>query len=213
MKGRLREETLYPRVEKFLKARFGCKWTFKKRGSEDVGQVDVVGVRSFKDVFSNRYEVIVVEVKPYIANFGKMTGQTIGYSLLAHRVYLACRDEFTISQVELASKLGIGLIQIKKKAGCSEVLGSDVFQPDKEKMLKLLDKMWLAECSLCGAIVDQHGETKKLSRAVEKGVPFLFQRQINSEYSTSFKGRSKTFSQYLFVCPECVKLFGQKSKV
>lgn len=206
MQGRLREKTLYPRLRRFLETNFDCKWVVSCKGSEDVGQLDVAGVRVFQERFSNRYEVIGVEVKPRTSHFGKKIGQTLGYSLLAHRVYLACKESFTVPQIELASRLGVGLIRINPKSGCEEVIGSRVFQPDKEKMLKLLIRMDLAECMLCGSIIDGKC-SKNLQEAIKRKISFEFCRYFESRYTSYYKGKKKVFDQYLYICPNCARLF------
>ncbi|MGA2854101.1 MAG: hypothetical protein ABSE90_08230, partial [Verrucomicrobiota bacterium] len=187
---------------------FGCQWVGCRKGSEDVGQVDVFGVRTFRERFSNRYLIIGVEVKPKTFHFGKKLGQALGYSLFAHKVYLACKEEFTVTQVELASKLGAGLIQIKKKSGCAEVLGSRMFEPDKEKMLKLMMKLGLGECVLCGSVFSfDDGYSANLHRAAENGLPYELRRGIDAKDFPSFKGSRSRTSQYLYLCNLCNRLF------
>lgn len=205
---KIREEVLYPRIANFLKRNMDCKWVAIRRGPEDVGQVDVIGVRLLRGKYSDRYEVIGVEVKPKTFHFGKKIGQAIGYSLLAHRVYLACREEFTTPQVELASRLGVGLIEVKRRAGCEEIIGSRVFEPDKEKMLSLLSSMDLAECMFCGSLINEY-ETRNLTRAIDENKAYYFIKKIKSKDMLTFKGEKKETNQYLFLCPSCVKLFGK----
>ena len=212
-KRKINEKSLYPRIEKFLLNTLKCNWVLSELGSNDVGRVDVVGIKSFKDRFSNRYEIIGVEVKPKTFHFGKKIGQALAYSLFANRVYLACHEEFSQSQIELASRLGVGLIQIKSKAGCSEVIGSKIFDPDREKMLNLLTKMSLAECMLCNSLIDlEKNYSNNLPRAISRGIPFEFYRKIDAQYAPSYKGKKKIIFQWLYVCPSCLKLFGKHTK-
>lgn len=208
----MKESLLYPRVETFLKHHFGCQWIGCRKGSEDVGQVDVVGVRSYRERFSNRYIVVGVEVKPEANNFGKKVGQALGYSLFAHRAYLACGGGFSVTQIGLASNLGAGLIQIKKRAGCAEVLGSRMFQPDREKMLLLLDKLKLGECILCGSVFsfDDDGYSENLRKASNGGMSFGMKRPIEAKDFPSFKGNHSKTSQYLYLCNLCNRLFRER---
>ncbi|MEM3556074.1 MAG: hypothetical protein QXF56_05125 [Candidatus Micrarchaeia archaeon] len=153
-----------------------------------------------------------VEVKPKTYHFGKKIGQTLGYSLCTHRVYLACKEEFTTPQIELASQLGVGLIQIKRKYGCSEVVGSRLFQPDKEKMLKLLVKMNMGECMLCGSLISLDNYSNSFNRALERGIPYEFVRDIETKDMPSYKGKEKVVHQWLYICPLCLQLFGKHYK-
>jgi hypothetical protein len=180
------------------------------KGCNTVTNVDgqQVGVRAFRERYSNRYIVIGVEVKPETFHFGKKLGQALGYSLFAHKVYLACREDFTVTQIELASKLGAGLIQIKKKAGCAEVLGSRIFEPNKEKMLTLLAKQNLGECMLCGSVFSfDSGYSENLHKAVEHKLIFGMKRKIDVKDFPSFKGSKKETGQWLFLCRSCNQLF------
>lgn len=59
--------------------------------------------------------MISVEVKLSARNFGKIVGQALGYSLFAHRCYLAAKASFSEEQKELANSLGVGLIELQKK--------------------------------------------------------------------------------------------------
>ncbi len=176
-KVRMKEESLYPRIEKFLERNMGCKFLAKRKGSVDVGQVDVIGVREFQEKFSNNYEIICVEVKKKDFNFGKVIGQTLAYSLISHRVYLACFTKFTESQIDLASRLGVGLISINRKSGCSKVLSSHLFRPEKEKMLKMLGSMGLGECMFCNSLVIEEC-TGNLPTATNKKIAYEFRRKI-----------------------------------
>ncbi len=204
----MKESLLYPRIETFLKHHFGCQWIGCRKGSEDVGQVDVVGVRSYRERFSNRYIVVGVEVKPKTYHFGKKVGQALGYSLFAHKVYLVCHERFTVTQIGLASNLGAGLIQIKKRAGCAEVLGSRTFQPDKEKMLRLLIRLDLGECILCGSVFSfDDGYSQNLHKASTHGVALEMKRRIEAKDFPSFKGYHSRTSQYLYLCNLCNRLF------
>ena len=146
------EEELYPLVEDFLKKRFGARWTGKKFGrhgkakgegqSSRFGHIDVFGIKQYKENFSNRFEVIGVEVKPDAYHFAKDLGQTLGYSIFCHRLFYAYPDDIGLKDqiFDFASKLGIGVIKINKNPDKTELLlPSKLFEPDKDLILSALN--------------------------------------------------------------------------
>src|ERR1022692_4799824 len=137
------ESRLYPIVEKWMMKRFRC---FK--AGINVGlkysRVDVLGVRDVGGRLSGDIETIAIEVKKGSGLFATASGQALGYQVYVNRVYLAASPEngFNPSEVEIASHLGIGLIQIKGTA-CREVLSSHHHTPISRMALEVAEKLGL----------------------------------------------------------------------
>jgi len=92
LRKRFDESVLYPSVEKLLRSdAFGCFKTGQRVGTLFVGIADVVGVREIGVDVRGDIEVIAAEVKTSSSQFGKNLGQALGYSLFAHKCYLAVR--------------------------------------------------------------------------------------------------------------------------
>ncbi|MGA3323199.1 MAG: hypothetical protein ABSF45_01900 [Terriglobia bacterium] len=123
---------------------------------------DVVGVRDIGGDLSGDVETIIVEVKRGLEPFATASGQTLGYNISANRVYMAdIRGKmFTQDELQIASHLGIGLIQISHKK-CREVLSSPFYNPIRRFNLALLENLGLGLCQLCGSL-SQIGTPEKL---------------------------------------------------
>src|SRR2546427_11931699 len=100
----------------------------RRKGPQAVGYADVLGIRDIGSVLTGDIELIAVEVKLERDNFGKKLGQALGYSLFAHKCYLAIRmkrdDRFSFEEREMANRLGVGLIDIRGtgRKQCREAL-------------------------------------------------------------------------------------------
>jgi hypothetical protein len=122
-------------------------------------RVDVLGVRDVGGDLCGEVESICVEVKRDSEPFATACGQALGYKVYANRLYLAAvRPEgFAHSELDIASHLGIGLVQIKGSQ-CHEVLSSPYHMPISRMSLQLLERMALGKCQLCGTFF-QSGNT------------------------------------------------------
>jgi uncharacterized protein DUF5655 len=193
-----REENYYERVANYLgdeNKGMGCFATAQKKGNQGLGIADVIGVRHVGGHRSNAFEVIVVEVKLSKRPFGKKVGQALGYSLFAHRCYLAVPDEFDLVQRQFAAQLGVGLMEMHGSR-CTEVVSAAAHHPDESQMLDLLKQMKLAKCSICGALTKtpHWRPTTRASVARRRSIPYVL-------HQTRRGGR-------LFVCPDCVRSLG-----
>jgi hypothetical protein len=124
-KRRLRREAdYYPIVARWMEKRFQCFKTRKNVGTT-YSHADVVGARDSGGEHSGDVELIVIEVKAGNERFATASGQAVGYSVYANRVYLAdVREQgFKSAELDIASNLGVGLIQISGTK-CTEVLSS-----------------------------------------------------------------------------------------
>lgn len=181
-------------------------------------RADVLGVRDVGGSLSGDIEAIVIEVKRGMEPFATASGQALGYRVYANRIYLADERQrgFTHSELDIASHLGIGLIQVNGNT-CREVLSSPNHQPIIRMSLELIEKLALGQCRLCGTFFeigkDRSNRFSALTRkslvaADNLGKGFIFWnlaladrkrkigiRQIKAGWS--FERR--------FICPECVQ--------
>ncbi len=164
-----KEETYYyDKIRmRLLTHRFHCFISGRQVGCEDIGNIDLVGVKDIGGWSCGEIEVIGIEVKKAnedkkaIAHFGKQLGQALGYSLLCHRVYLAGlflpnEQGFSEEQKYLANHLGVGLIEAILSKNGSDVRGFHVVQtsrkhtPIEHKLNSLLYKLRIRKCTVCG---------------------------------------------------------------
>jgi hypothetical protein len=168
---------------------------------------------------SGAIETIAVEVKRGSFPFANACGQTLGYKVYAHRVYLAdLRSEpFSSAQLHVASHLGIGLIWIKS-SGCIEVASSPVYEPIEQLHLRLLEALRLGRCQLCDSVFNigppdgDGGRFSNLRRddirravAAEKGLMFWNQEVADRKRKLRVR-LSKDGMTYerRFICPDCI---------
>lgn len=209
------EKSLYPVVERWMKKHFLCFRTGINTGLT-YSRVDVVGVRDIGGDLSGDVETVAVEVKKAGSPFATMSRQTLGYSVYANRVYLAelRKDPFNWEQMDIASHLGIGLIQIRD-GKCREVLSSPSYTPIPRMNLLLLDQLGLGKCQLCGYFFETGGAKRSYSNltgenveaAIEKEKGLMFWNRKVAERKDKLGVRSATDSTYerRFVCSECVQ--------
>jgi hypothetical protein len=208
----MKEASFYSCVEEFLKSEaLGCFRTNKRVGTSFVGIADVVGVRDVGGDVRGDIEIIAVEVKKSTSNFGKILGQALGYSLFAHKCYLAVvfsnEEAFSLEQKELATRLGVGLLEIRKSHGvwrCSEVLTSTNHNPHGHQMETLLRRgLGLVRCSFCGIFVDHSNVSESWSEALRKDKVYRVWREPDRKLL--FSRRKKVDWRRLYICKDCVK--------
>jgi len=220
----IKESDLYPLVEKWLKESHRC---FKRE--EDTGvidkevtysRIDVVGVRDVGGDLSADIEIIAVEVKRKGAPFAKASGQALGYKICANRVYLAVQQDelFSPDEVNIASHLGIGLIQIKNQE-CIEVLSSPYYKPIERLSLALLENLQLGKCQICDSIFDISNiesyskvklRRKTLERAIkyEKGLKFWNWSVAERKRKMGIRDtKDEVSAERRYICPDCIANF------
>lgn len=212
------ETSLYPIVEKWVEGHFLCFKTGTNVGLR-YSRVDVIGVRDIGGDLSGDVETIAVEVKVEGSHFATTSGQTLGYNVYANRVYLAewRKEPFSQEQVDIASHLGIGLIQIRGRK-CSEVRSSPLYAPMRKLNLLLLDRMGLGRCQLCGCFFETGGVNQTYSNMVrgvrdnaveraiekEKGLIFWNYEVAERKHKLGVRLAPDTTFERRFICPECV---------
>lgn len=205
-----KERNLYLPVQKFLKKRFHCFVVKREKGTETIGKPDVIGIRNIGGDLYNDPEIITVEAKRTHHNFGKKAGQALGYSLFAHRCYLAINEKFEAEHKILASKLGIGLIEIGIDGKCTEVLTSPRYEPNEYMMLTLVYNIGYVRCMLCGGLKEKVW-SKKIDGALKKRISYGMERKMPkmTMYQESLK-KKKSKKQWFFLCTDCLKAIAVK---
>lgn len=200
-----------------MRNNFKCFAVSQKIGPQQVGFADIFGVRDIGGRYCGEVEAIAVEVKLGTSNFGKLLGQALGYSLFAHKCYLAVSfsrnsDGFSIEQREMANKLGVGLMEIRPNRRtwkCKEVLSSKQHSPVQVLLLKSLDNLGYNKCSICDSIF---GPTEKWTEKMKNASPkrqFWYGYQLRDENKLRklLFTNSKFMTRYIIVCWECLKRF------
>jgi len=196
---------LYKYVADFLIDQLECFDTFQKVGELYTGFADVVGVKDVGGRTTGDFEVIAVEVKKSAYNFAKNLGQALGYSLLAHRCYLATylKEPYTSEQEQMAMHLGVGLLRIYNRE-CEEILSPPRHQPINSLMLKMLENKKYAVCSICGTLSKAEiGWTKDIEEGSKKGNMFYYSKKL-PERRVLFSRQDKP-SRWVHVCNDCIK--------
>lgn len=209
-----KEAKLYPAVERWMKRHFLCFKTAINKGLS-FSRIDVIGLRDMGCDLASDVEAVAIEVKRGKEPFATACGQTLGYRVYVHRVYLAdYRDKsFTPDEISIASNLGIGLIQIRKDK-CTEVLSSPTYRPMPKLYFRLLERLALGRCQFCESIF-QIGDNKNayrnvtrenLKKAISDGKGFIFWNSEVSNRKAKLGIRSDRFLyERRFVCPDCVE--------
>jgi hypothetical protein len=210
-----RERSLYPIVEKWMKRRFLCFKTAINKGLR-YSRVDVIGISDVGGELSGEVQTMAVEVKRRGEPFATTSGQTLGYNVYANRVYLAeaRKDSFSPDEMDIASHLGIGLVQIRG-GRCREVLSSPFYSPIRRLNLLLLEALGLGRCRLCDSFFEI-GSAENLwsnvigdnvQRAIkqEKGLVFWSEEVADRKRRLGLTNAPKGYTdERRFICAECV---------
>jgi hypothetical protein len=209
-----KEASLYPIVDRWMKRHFLCFRTAINKGLR-FSRIDVIGIRDMGCDLASDVEAIAIEVKRGTEPFATACGQTLGYRVYAHRVYLAdYRDaSFSPDEVSIASSLGIGLIQIRKRK-CTEILSSPIYRPMPKLYYQLLERLALGRCQFCDNIF-QIGDQKRwygnvtrenIKKAIADGKGIIFWNSEISNRKAKLGIRSDKFIwERRFICPDCVE--------
>jgi hypothetical protein len=222
----MKEGKLYPIVEKHLKKYYGCFKTAKDTGLS-YSRVDVVGIRDIGGELTGNIEIIVVEVKKGSQPFATASGQASSYKVYANRVYLADyrKKPFKQDEIQIASHLGIGLIQIVGKK-CKEILTSPYYENMPKMAFEFLEKLRIGKCQFCGSFIQIGNEKDRYANVVwlakpekrkkclaraskeKKGLMFWNYEIRKRKYKITRKKKYKyTTYERRFICPSCIKNF------
>lgn len=211
------EAHYYSWVESFLRDSLGCFATKQRIGPQIVGYADAVGIRDVGGASRGDIELVAVEVKLSPSPFGKNLGQARGYSLFAHKCYLAVRmgrgDHFSDSQLELANRLGVGLIEITgwRKKRCTEILSPSYCEPIGPLTNIAIENVGYVRCALCGVVVEgrRHRDYSSVrTRATDLRKILYYSRPVLDSGMTRrllFMNRAKDrMEKTTYICPDCL---------
>jgi hypothetical protein len=220
----MKEIPYYPAVENWLLTIGGCFAARQNCGSR-LAHADVVGVRHLGGDLSSDYELIAVEVKTDEAFF-KSVSQAAGYSIFAHRCYLAEYERgtkaFTREEIEIALSLGVGLLKIRSRSNGSvqEFLSAPARPPRHRFVLQMMETLGLAECILCRGPF--RGTYKSgVKRADRNDVKLMLRRAVKASSNgdptgylfwsegavdkKSAAGDTSNNTARRYICPDCLK--------
>jgi len=223
------EEKLYKIVEDYASQELGCDHVGQKVGTKH-GIVDVVGVQELHGDFETHNEVIAIEVKDYRASFLSAVGQARSYSIYAHKCFLAYRkrysDLLSFEEIDIASQLGIGLIEIKNKK-CTVLATSASFSPRDSYVMTILNKLGLFRCAMCRAVyplkdvmfVNQKGPIDMKSEHIYAGQmkkAIISRKNIRYSLIQLAEQRDADERKYIFdqryLCKDCASIFASLMK-
>lgn len=222
--GKVKESNLYPVVEKWLRKYHLCFKTAKNKGLS-YSRIDVIGVKDVGGDLSGEVETISVEVKRGTEPFATASGQALGYKVYVNRIYLAdLRDKaFSPDEINIASHLGIGLIQIQN-GKCKEILSSPSYKPIAKLNFLLLEKLALGKCQLCSSFFEigdiERNRFSSLARenvkkAIKDGKGLMFwNREVGERKNKVGIRKTENGATYerRFICPDCIYYFISRLK-
>lgn len=185
--------------------------------------MDVIGVRGIGGDLSGSAETIAVEVKTQGQPFATSAGQAHGYSVYAHRFYLAAlrvgRQPFAGNEVDIASRLGIGLLALRA-SGVREILSAPRTEPIERLNLELLERLAYSRCTICGSLFRSGGRGKRyteVSRSSARGAVLKAAREergfmywLTDPSIPSLHADKDAFYNRRYLCRDCVdNLFGE----
>ncbi len=223
----VRERDLYAGVARWLTRRYGCFATKTDIGIR-YGRIDVVGLRDIGGELSGAGEVVSIEVKPGRRPFATAAGQARGYSVYAHRCFLADRrpagPPFSDDELEIARQLGIGLIAITGRR-ISEVLSSPRHDPVERLQLLVIERVGYSRCAICGSFFrrgESDSDWKRLTRssslagpvrAAKQGRGYMYWLNEVAHRNRRRSASADVLYHRRYLCPDCVEnLFWEIAK-
>ena len=221
MASNKKESDLYPAVSKWMESKsdLDCSLTWTNKGVGDV-RPDVIGLRHAGGHLRGEFELVIVEVKKSSKRFLTSAGQTGAYGVYADRAYLCCLrgdKPFDDDDIDIASHLGIGLVEIDGHKKVKRVLAAPARQPIPRKRQELLFSLGFVVCQICGIPfprsgdaddrkgwggIRREGSRSAISDAVkdEKGFNWWFYEEWVKRYSPQ---TSANWNRR-YMCPDCV---------
>ena len=137
-----KESDLYGKVQDWVVSADGlrCEKAWGNEGLQEA-RPDVTGLRHAGGHLRGDFELITIEVKKSSSQFLTSAGQAAAYGVYADRAYLCCPradKPFDEDNVDIASHLGIGLIEIDGNKKVNRVLAAPACQPIPRKREELL---------------------------------------------------------------------------
>ncbi len=202
----MKEKDIHHYLLPFLKDTIGCFDAQLHKGHGHVGFADIFGLKDIGGQYGAKVIGFAVEVKKTTNPFAVNIGQALGYSLFGHRCYLAVPGKFTDSQVEMANKLGVGLIEIDiEHKTCSERLTAHHQEPIEDLFLTTCFDMGWIKCDLCKGF-SKHQKNDFMSRSISKAKindKIFRRRSKQDEVKPFYTGTYNRFSPIL--CRNCLE--------
>ena len=216
-----KESDLYPTVSEWMGRKSGldCSKTWTNKGLGDV-RPDVIGLRHAGGHLRGDFELVTVEVKKSSKRFLTSAGQTGAYGVYADRAYLCCLrgdKPFNDDDIDIASHLGIGLIEVDGHKKVNRVLAAPARQPIPRKRQELLSSLGWVVCQICGIPfplsgnadqrkgwggIRREGSRSAISNAVKDGKGF--QWWFWDEWVNSYSPNASSSWNRRYLCPDCV---------
>jgi len=150
--------------QRMTRGESGETFWYKNLGAK--ARADVAGVKNVGNELIDKVEIAVVEVKDRPIKL-RLIEQAYGYSIYAHKCYLATTYGIVEENKSLAHNFGIGLLEIDSKNSekikffgmdinyykVKEVLSPQLMEPNEAEMLKFLHTLSIVRCSICGCYV------------------------------------------------------------
>lgn len=204
---RIIESDLYPTVKKYLDKKYSKSSLCSKINiGIKSGTIDVVLVRGIFGDLSQSCEVISVEVKADKNRFLNYIGQALGYSILSDRCHLAIPGKFSQNDIDIASTLGIGLIEIGENS-CKQIIDSKLFSPIEHLRLKLLNKLKINRCTICNSyFFASKNPNRRLFDAIknERGYVYWLIDQDQTACEKGIDNREYAYRRR-FICKDCIQ--------
>ena len=217
-----KESDLYPTVSEWMGSEAGpdCYKTWTNKGLGDV-RPDVIGLRHAGGNLRGDFELITIEVKMSSKRFLTSAGQTGAYGVYADRAYLCCLrgdKPFDDDDIDIASHLGIGLLEIDGHKKVERVLAAPVRQPIPRKRQELIESLGYSVCQICGTPFPHsgdpevrkswkglvRGDSRHLSDAVKKKKSYVWWLQNWSIGLKRLDAKDLVYDRR-YLCSDCVK--------
>ncbi len=130
---------------------------------------DRVSIRRLRDWVASSdglrgdFELITIEVKKSSGQFLTSAGQAAAYGVYADSAHLCCPQvdkPFDEDNIDIASHLGIGLIEIGKHQEIERVLAAPLRRPIPRKRQELLESLGFSVCQICGIPYTRSGDSE-----------------------------------------------------
>ena len=171
-----------------------------------------MGVRDIGGDLAGDVELIAVEVKAGNQPFSKAVGQAYSYSVCAERCYLADfrpgPRPFELGEIDIASKMGVGLLAIRRNGSISEILASPQHSPMVHMRSQVFENMYLGQCTICGSVF-QFGEDSRYTSHVSSTLTNALKQERGYFYNLLEVGQRKARNRkYVwecrYICADCV---------
>ena len=197
-----------------LMTKRGKPYWYKNLGAK--ARADVAGIKNVGNKLIDRVEIAVVEVKDRRIRLRSIE-QAYGYSIYAHKCYLATTYKIDEEEKSLAHSFGIGLLQIEPSKSketeffgmninyyrVREVLSPNLMEPNEAEMLKFLGTLSIVRCMICRCYVfnwEKEEEQPATTKSVRRGKQLAIMTETNE---LPFGKPPRGYRIMRFICVDC----------